>query len=77
MVQEGGRVSQSVPGCPRTCQEVPGSPGPSPGPARYPRPKMARNCDQPPQGSGGGLEALPAAQETVGEASKLCTSERV
>ena len=71
------RRYQDMPGHPRTCQEEPGSPGPSSVSARYPRPEMARNCDQPPQGSGGGLEALPSAQETVGEAPEPCTSERV
>ena len=55
-------------------------PGPSPVFPRYPR---ARTVQVPlelypaTQGSGGGLEALPAAQETVGEAPEPCTSERV
>ena len=82
-LQHGPGRCQSVPECPRvpghprTCQKVLGPPGPFPGSARYPRPEMAKNCDQPPQGSGGGLETLTAAQETVGEAPEPCTSKRV
>ena len=60
----------------RMCQDMPGVPGPFPVWAMYPMAKMARNCDQPSQGSGVGLEALCAVQESVGEATEPCTSER-
>ena len=81
------RMVQDGPGCPCCCQDVSGHarmhqdvPGP---PRRFPRYPRVRTVQVPlelypaTQGSGGGLEALPAAQETVGETPEPCTSERV
>ena len=70
-------MSLLLPGCARMCQDVPGPPRRFP---RYPRVRTVQvllELYPATQGSGGGLEALPAAQETVGEAPEPCTSERV
>ena len=71
------RTCQDMPGCARTCQSMPECSRVFP---RYPR---ARTVQVPlelypaSQGSERGLEALSAAQETVGEAPEPCTPERV